>query len=63
MNQRVKLIGDQLLDSHQAAEILRQALNYPDDLHGFDDLLSWNARFTKTRQAMRYANSFQIGRN
>ncbi|WP_054054486.1 hypothetical protein [Pseudomonas nunensis] len=29
----------QALDSHQATDALRQALNYPDDLQGFDDLL------------------------
>lgn len=30
----------QVLDSHQAADALRQALNYPYDLQGFDDLLN-----------------------
>lgn len=30
----------QVLDSHQAVADLRQALNYPYDLQGFDDLLS-----------------------
>lgn len=30
----------QVLDSHQATDALRQALNYPYDLQGFDDLLN-----------------------
>ncbi|MHC8411924.1 hypothetical protein ACYZTR_17815 [Pseudomonas sp. Hz4] len=30
----------QVLDSHQAIDALRQALNYPYDLQGFDDLLN-----------------------
>lgn len=30
----------QVLDSHQAADALRQALNYPYDVQGFDDLLN-----------------------
>lgn len=30
----------QVLDSYQATDDLRQALNYPDELSGFDDLLS-----------------------
>lgn len=29
----------QALDSYQATDALRQAMNYPDDLQGFDDLL------------------------
>ncbi|WP_162556226.1 hypothetical protein [Pseudomonas sp. 31-12] len=29
-----------VLDSHQAADALRQALNYPYDVQGFDDLLN-----------------------
>jgi hypothetical protein len=37
-----QLVGErgQVLDSHQAADALRQALNYPHDLQGFNDLLN-----------------------